>query len=414
MYFYGVNAMTKPYESNLPPGSAENIVDLKQVESLLLTKFDEINVSFEKANGDIETTGKLAVETKSEIEKLATDYNDLFDRVKDIEQKGINIMSDDQKESSLGRKFIESDQYSAMIKSGATNARLEIKAPIINATGQNQPLVPSDRLPGIAAMPNRLLTIRDILPATSTTSNLIEFVRESVFTNSAGPQVGGSPEAFENVVKPESGITFTLVNEPVQTIAHWIPASKQVINDSPQLESYISGRLTYGLKLKEETQLLNGSGANGELNGLITQATAYTVQSPNLTNELDVIRDIIKQAQLSEYMPDYILLNPTDWYDIDVRKVGASDDRYIVGNPREMTTPRLWGLPVVVSNSVPVGNVLIGNFMMGAEIKDRNESSVEVSREHSDNFTKNMVTILAEERIALCVFRTEAFIYGAV
>ena len=291
---------------------------------------------------------------------------------------------------------------------------MEVKTAIINATGASQPLVPADRLAGFQTTPNRMLTIRDILPASATNSNLIEFVRENVFTNNAGPQVGGSPEAFENVTKPESAITFTLASEAVTTLAHFIPASKQVIEDSVSLQSFINGRLMYGLKLKEETQLLLGSGANGELNGIHTQATAYTVQSPQLTNEIDIIREMIKQAHVSEYMPDAVIMNPQDWYDIDVRKVGSSDDRYVVGNPREMGAPRLWGLPVVVTNSLTSGQAIVGNFALGAEIKDRTQASVELSLEDSTNFQKNMVTIRAEERIALCVYRTEAFIKATV
>ena len=245
-------------------------------------------------------------------------------------------------------------------------------------------------------------------------SNLIEFVRENAFTNNAGPQVGGSPEAFENVTKPESAITFTLVTAAVTTLAHFIPASKQVIADSASLQSFINGRLMYGLKLKEETQLLLGDNANGELNGIHTQATAYTVQSPQLTNEIDIIREMIKQAHVAEYRPDAIIMNPQDWYDIEVRKVGSSDDRYVVGNPREMMGPRLWGLPVVITNSLTSGQVVVGNFALGAEIKDRETASVELSLEDSTNFQKNMVTIRAEERIALCVYRTEAFIKATI
>ena len=37
-----------------------------------------------------------------------------------------------------------------------------------------------------------------------------------------------------------------------------------------------------------------------------------------------------------------------------------------------------------------------------------------VSYEEGNNFTKNMVTVLAEERITLCVYRTEAFIAGSL
>lgn len=257
--------------------------------------------------------------------------------------------------------------------------------------------------------------MRDLLPSRVTSSNLVEFTRENAFTNNAGPQVSGSPEAYENVTKPESAITFTLVNEPVVTLAHFIPASVQVLDDSPMLASHINGRLMYGLKLKEETQLLSGTGSNHQLNGLITQATAYAAQSPDLVqNEIDKIRDAVRQLQGSEYMPDFLVLNPVDWFDIEITKVNSgTDNRYIVGDPSTMMGPNLWGLPVVVTNSITAGTFLVGS-RNACEIADRQMSSVEASREDSTNFQKNMVTIRAEERLALCVFRTEAFVTGSL
>jgi hypothetical protein len=56
--------------------------------------------------------------------------------------------------------------------------------------------------------------------------------------------------------------------------------------------------------------------------------------------------DAIKQAHIAEYRPNFLVLNPSDWFDIEIRKVGTSDDRYVVGNPRDMMGPNLWGLPV--------------------------------------------------------------------
>jgi len=79
-----------------------------------------------------------------------------------------------------------------------------------------------------------------------------------------------------------------------------------------------------------------------------------------------------------------------------------------------MSTPRLWGLPVVVTNSMTSGQAVVGSFGMGCEIKDRQMASVEVSLEDSTNFQKNMVTIRAEERIAFCVYRTEAFVKATI
>ncbi len=397
----------------------DNVVvvkELKELEGMIVKKFDEIEETTKQANGELSELKEVKTETKGKMEALAKQYDELYERLRVVEQKGA-ATSEANKPFNLGAEFCKSDAVKEMIEGRTGRARMMVeKTAIINATGQNQPLVPSDRdVSGIYTTPNRNLRVRDLLPSRTTSSNLVEFTRENAFTNNAGPQISGSPEAYENVTKPESAITFTLVNVPVVTLAHFIPASVQVLDDSPMLESHINGRLMYGLKLKEETQLLSGTGANHQLNGLITQATAYAAQSPDLVqNEIDKIRDAARQLAASEYGPDFVVLNPVDWYDIEITKVNAgTDDRYIVGNPRDMMAPNIWGMPVVVTNSITAGTFLIGS-RNAAEIADRQMAMVEASREDSTNFQKNMVTIRAEERLALCVFRTEAFVTGSL
>jgi len=392
--------------------SMENVVELKNIESLIVKKFDEINRNYESANEQVKQLGEVNAETRGKLDELKGEYDGLFDRMQTLEQKGAATVEATETKN-LGQEFMKSDAFMDLKNGRTGRARMELKTAIINATGQNQPLVEADRQGGIYSTPNRIMTIRDVLPTSTTSSNLIEFTREASFTNNAGPQIAGSPEAYENVTKPESGITFSLVNEPVVTLAHFIPASKQVLDDSASLESHINMRLMYGLKLKEETQLLSGTGSNHQLNGLITQATTFANESPELSNEIDIIRSAIKQAHIAEYRPNFVVLNPQDWFDIETRKVGASDDRYVIGNPGSLMGPTLWGLPVVVTNSIAAGTFLIGSSM-GAEIKDRQQAAVEMSLEDSTNFQKNMVTIRAEERLALCVYRTEAFITGSL
>ena len=393
---------------------AQLVTELKGLEANIVSKFDELKANGETLKGQVKELGEAKADTISKHEALEKQYNELYDRVQVVEQKGLKS-HEASAGFDLGGSFVKHEQFLAMAEGKQQSARMDVKTAIINATGQNQPLVQSDRMGGIMATPNRMLTIRDVLPSSATSSNLIEFTRENAFTNNAGPTVSGSPEAYENVTKPESAITFTLVNEPVVTLAHFIPASKQVMSDSASLASHINGRLMYGLKLKEETQILSGTGSNHQLNGLITQATAYVnSSSPNYTNEIDIIRDAIRQAHVAEYVPNFLVLNPLDWFSIEIRKVGSSDDRYVVGDPNSgLMSKNLWGLPVVVTNSISAGTFLIGTSM-GAEIKDREQASVAVSYEEGNNFTKNMVTVLAEERIALCVFRTEAFITGSL
>jgi HK97 family phage major capsid protein len=360
-----------------------------------------------KANAEVADAKNLSTETKNALNTLSEKATEIVDRLVALEQKSKAMPAHVEKALSLGEQFIKAEGFERWQASKAGAMRLEVKAAIVNATGQNQPLVPSDRLPGIIYEPQRVFTIRDLLPVGRTSSNLIEFTRENVFTNNAAPQAG------ENATKAESGITFTLANAAVKTLAHWIPVSKQVLADAPQLMSYINTRLMYGLKLEEEDQLLNGDGTGENISGLLDTGnfTAYNRAVVGDT-KIDCLRRALTQVALSEYRADAIVLHPADWEDIELQK--ASDGHYILANPVTMAGPTLWGRRVVPTQSIAEGTFLTGSFAMGAQVWDREQASVQVSYENADNFTKNMATILAEERLALTVYRPKAFVSGAL
>jgi HK97 family phage major capsid protein len=397
--------------------TAPEIKNLEDLKSAFLSTHRDIKAFIEKANGEIREAGKVSTETKAALESLTQTINTLGTRIDKIEAKD-NRAGDSPVVKSLGKRLVELQEYGLLGSGKEKKARINlegeslsqwIEKAIVNATGQNQPLVPDMRVPGVIQTPNRRLRIRQLLPTGRTTSNLVQFVRENVFTNNAGPQAGGSPTvAGENLTKNESDITFTLANAPVVTLAHFILASRQVLDDAPMLESYINGRLLYGLALEEEDEILNGDGTVGTLDGLMHQATAYNRAQTG--TKMDWLRRAITQLQLSEYDAEFIVLNPADWEDIELTK--DADGRYIIANPQSMLGPQLWGLPVVPTNSMASGQFLVANGSQAAQIWDRQSAAVEVSREDSDNFRKNMVTLLAEERLALTVYRPSALIKG--
>lgn len=304
-----------------------------------------------------------------------------------------------------------------------TSRAVEIQVPgqmfktaILNATGQNQPLVQSDRRPGIVFGPQRRFTIRDLFPQLPTDSNLVEFCRENVFSNNAGPQGGlTSPTVAggEGEIKAESGITFTLANTPVITLAHWLPASRQVLSDAPQLQNHVENRLMYGLKLEEEDELLNGTGTNGKLNGLINNATAFSRGGTGMT-ALDAVANGLGQLVASEYTPSGIILNPSDWWSSKFMLAKNSQNEYLLGNPAEMAEPRLWGLPVAVTNTMPAGKFMVLDAFRAGFIADRESAVVRISESHADFFVRNLIVILVEERLAIVIQLGAAMIYGDI
>ena len=394
--------------SDLTAAEIKALAD-KQTELLSTTK--ELKGWMEKADAELNNAKSVSTETKAAMEKLAAKATELTDKCLELEQKmSAKKDSEIQIVDSIGEMFTKSDVFKAMQERRGGSARMELKTAIVNATGQNQPLVQDMRVPGIINNPDRRFTIRDALPVGRTSSNLVQFTRELVFTNNAGPQYA-SP-ARENVTKPESGITFELANAPVVTLAHWIPVSKQVLDDAPQLQGYINGRLMYGLKLEEEDQLLNGNGSGSNISGLLDSGnyTAYNRAQTGDTN-VDTLRRAITQGALSEYNVDTIVINPADWEEIELTK--ATDGQYIWANPALVAGPQLWGRRVIATNSIASGTFLVGAFAMGAQIWDRMDAQMLLSFENSDNFVKNMATLLVEERLALSVYRSSAFVAGS-
>ncbi|HGN1556271.1 TPA: phage major capsid protein, partial [Pseudomonas aeruginosa] len=287
--------------------------------------------------------------------------------------------------------------------------RLRVKAvtnitSATTGTGGVGVAIQPDRVPGIIAGPDRPFTIRDLIMPGRTGSNAIEFVQESGFQNMAAP-------VAETLSKPQSDLSFELKTTTVKTIAHWFRASKQVLADIPLLQSYINGRAIYGLKYVEENQILAGDGTGQNLLGLIPQATAFNDALRKAGDtKIDTLRRAILQVRIAEYRASAIALNPIDWADLELSK--DSTGQYIWVNVQDGGQQRMWRLPVIDTNAVPEGEFLVGAFNIAAQVFDREDANVEVSTEDGDNFTKNMVTIRAEERLALAVYRPESFIHG--
>jgi HK97 family phage major capsid protein len=180
------------------------------------------------------------------------------------------------------------------------------------------------------------------------------------------------------------------------------------------LQSYIDQRLRFMLAYVEEGQLLNGSGVGNNLNGIYTQATAYVPPFvvPAPITRIDVLRLMILQSELALFPATGIVLHPADWTAIELTK--DTTGNYIFANPQSIAGATLWGRPVVATPAMTVDTALVGAFKLGAQVFDRQQANVAVATENEDDFIKNMVTILAEERLGLAVYRPEAFIKGDI
>jgi HK97 family phage major capsid protein len=202
-----------------------------------------------------------------------------------------------------------------------------------------------------------------------------------------------------------------LVSTPVQTIAHYVVASRQILSDAAQLQNQIDNRLTYGLALKEDQQLLYGTGSSGELEGLMVNASVQDAGGVATGDNLvDHIRKAIALAATSEYLANGIILNPTDFAAMELLK--GDDGHSIWANVGNAGEPRLWRVPVYESTAMTAGSFILGNWNLGATLFDREQATVRIAEQHADLFIKNGVVVLGEERVALAVYRPQAFVKG--
>lgn len=258
------------------------------------------------------------------------------------------------------------------------------------------PVVNADRQPRLA----------DLVDRRTTDSNTVEYVQETTTT----PE-GAAAEVAEGGAKAEATYTFAVVSEPVRTVAHWVNITRQSADDNSMMRGYIEGRLAFGLEHRLDSQILNGNGTSPNLRGILNVTGTGTYTAPASEAAVISIRRAITEAQDSEYEPDTVVLRPIDWERTEL----SMDDNgmfRVTPNAANRIEQRIWGLAVVVTTAIAANKFLVGAFRMGATLWERQGTTILVTDSHASNFTSNILTILAEMRAALAVWRPKAFVEG--
>jgi HK97 family phage major capsid protein len=263
-------------------------------------------------------------------------------------------------------------------------------------------------LPGIQSIQLKRLVVADLIASGTADSNTIIYMVETLFTNAAAP-------VAEGAAKPESALAFDQKTDPVSKIAHWLPVTEEMLEDVAAIRSYIDARLRLGVSLAEEDQLLNGNGTPPNMLGIMNRPGLATpivrntpVLTPAETNADAILRQVTAIATTSFVYPDGIVLNPTNWFAIQVSK--DANGNYLGGGPfSALPTTSLWGIPVAPTPSIVLGTALVGAYGTMAQFFRKGGVRVEASNSHQDFFIKNLVAIRAEERGALAVYRPGAF-----
>jgi HK97 family phage major capsid protein len=322
---------------------------------------------------------------------------------------------------TLGQMFVESDAYKGLMSQFGTGtigekarvqsdpvgfkrlfARRGEKALVTGASDTSGgAFVQTDVQPDVELLGRRPLTIRDLVSVRQTDSDTVEFVQQTTqassaapvaeATSAAAPTTGASSGAALTLnpgggYKPEGTIAYQKVTATVKTIAEWIPATKRGLADASQLRGLIDQELRDDLAEEEEDQILNGNGTGENITGILAtsgiQAQAYA-------------------ATVTDLDP----LIETDWEKIQLARLAKNPNNEAITG----AVPTLHGVPVVESEAIAAGVGLVGDFRK-AVIWDREQASITATDSHADFFIRNLVAILAEERLAFGVLRPKAFV----
>lgn len=378
---------------------------LEQLAQEFQKHVDTVKEIAEEFKGKQAKSEEISQSAKDKADEALTTLNEVKNKLTELEQKAARRGNGEveTKKQTMGGEFVETTEYKNAAESQYRGIqRVELKNTI--GTTEVGKIIPATNL-GLQ-LPNQMrLTIRDILAGGSMSGNLIEYVQMKEFTNNAAVVAEGAN-------KPESGITFEDKDAKAVVIAHWLKTTTQMLSDAPALQSFIDNILRHGLDIKLEKQILAGDGTNGNMLGLIPQATAYAppAGAPATPNMFDVLRFAMLQVVLADDFANGHVLNPIDWALMETQK--DANGNYIIGNPQSQAVPTLWGLPVVQTAAMDAGKFLTGAFNTAAQYFERWGAAVQIGMQ-GDDFTSNKRTLLAETRGALAVYKPKSLVYGS-
>lgn len=385
--------------------------DIKEIRQQLDRVTGEVKQTAEKALKQAEDTGTVTAEVKATADKLLVNQKELQGQLAALEERQQQVEQNSGRRDrgaepamSLGQAIAESDGLKAFIAQGAKGtARIEVNNVITSASAGG--LIQPTRDGEIISLRRRAPRIRSLLNQGRTDSSSVEYARQTVRTNNAGV-------VAENTLKPESNYAWAKADALVRTIAHWVPISRNTLDDAKALQTELDSELRYGLDIAEDEELLNGDGTGEHLSGLRANASAYAAPF-ELENEtpIDTLRLALLQLELADYAGDGFILNPMEWARIELTK--NTQGSYIFANVLQLAGPTLWGRSVVSTTAMDAGDFMAGEFGVAATIYDRMDAEVLFSTEDRDNFVKNMITARAEKRLAFAVKRPSALVDGS-
>lgn len=284
--------------------------------------------------------------------------------------------------------LLNAEQRTVTIKTDVTSASLTDSAFAYDIPGVGQ----------LATLTTKLLNLFAQGSIADGQGGVVRYVDQATVTRNAAWK-------SETSVKPESAITWVTKTVPLETIADTIPVTNQALSNIPFLASEIRNFLLTNLSLKIDSDLFNGTGVAPIIFGIYTKATEFVAAASGISDAS--VYDLIQMMKTnitkgSNYMPNYILMNPDDATRyLTLKKDG--NDNYVLPPFVQYVNGKMFisGMEVIETSVVTADTMLIGDFTK-AVVYTHGGVKIDIGL-IDKQFVENMVTIRAEQELGLVV-----------
>ncbi len=399
---------------------------IKEITEKLAAKAKQVDQIYREAGEDLDFTKVTCLpgDTKAKVEALQAMDKEVTDLKKERDilielEKGreraqelaveLNAPASqivhpgkgaaEPEQKTIGELFVKSESYQR--KGVESRIDINLKTTMSRSAGWD-PFVA--RIPRVELYPLESLSVLDLYPQYTTEYDTIKYMKESTFTNNAA-------EVAEAAAYGEGAIALTETSDEVEKVAIWLPVTDEQLEDVAGIQEYLNNRLTFMLKTRIDSQLINGNGTTPNLwgayntTGYQTQAKGTDPTPDTIFKAMTLVRGASAATGFAE--PSAVILHPNDYQDI--RLLRTADGIYIFGSPTERGPAQIWGVPIVVTTVMTENTGLVGDFRGYAAVFMKRGITFKISDSHASYFIYGVQAIRCDIRMAAVYFRGTAF-----
>ena len=358
----------------------------------------------EDMKGDTaKTVAEMKADFDKELAKAKADSETLFAEFKSKNAFNSNKEDREKTLSDYITAKLSTEEGESMLKAFLAGQRkdLNIDGEDTNKAVFTTPVggVPVDHL-GILSNNYGRIHGRNLMPVYPTMSNMITFLRLVEDEDAEGIKI-----TAEGAKKGEIEYIPTEVRVPVIKIAGFVNFSEEAWDDTVGLKQWLARELPNAYLKAEDEYIFKDP-----TYGILPLATAYVPDAD--LNPWDSLITALAQLETVDQYGTAILVSPKGRSELRKNKdiINGLYTYPMVTFDRDVL--RFDGIPVFSTNILTGLQFLVGDFVEGVELRQRKGMGIRYSTENEDNFVKNILTVLIEARVAICVKRPFAFITG--